>query len=70
VTVTSCRTLMDADMILSDLEGMGISAFIPDKYLMQAVGFNLGAYGYVRVQVAPRDYRDAMEFLWERQQEA
>jgi hypothetical protein len=69
VTVSTCRTLMDADMLLAELEGIGISAFIPDKYLMQEVGFNLGTYGFVRVQVAPNDYRETMEYLWERDQQ-
>jgi len=55
-------------MIVADLEGIGISAFVPDQYLMQNVTFNLFGGGFVRVQVSPNDYREAKEFLWEREQ--
>lgn len=30
---------------------------------MQAVGWNFNTYGYVRVQVAPKDYESAKELL-------
>ncbi|MDB6053761.1 MAG: hypothetical protein JWN25_1284 [Verrucomicrobiales bacterium] len=69
VTLIKCKTLVDADMIVADLEGIGISAFVPDQYLMQNVSFNLLGGGFVRVQVSPNDYREAKEFLWEREHE-
>jgi ribosomal protein L40E len=63
VTLIGCRTLPEADMIVSELRGAGISAFIPDEFLSQAVLWNLNTYGYVRVQVSPKDYASAKEFL-------
>jgi hypothetical protein len=38
-------------------------AVIPDQFLMQNVGFNLNTYGYVRIQVSPKDYEAAKEVL-------
>jgi len=63
VVLTRCRTLLEAEMIVSRLDSTGIYAFIPDQFLMQAVTWNLNTYGYVRVQVSPRDYDTAKEFL-------
>jgi hypothetical protein len=63
VTLLTCRTLLEADMITGRLESAGISAFIPDQFLMQTISWNLNTYGYVRVQVSPKDYREAKEFL-------
>ena len=63
VTLLNCRTLMEADMIVSQLESAGIEAFIPDQSLMSTIGFNLNTYGYVRVQVSPQEYQAAKEFL-------
>jgi hypothetical protein len=63
VTLLRCRTLVDADLIVAQLESAGIDAFIPDEFLMQAISFNLNTYGYVRIQVAPKDYEEAKEFL-------
>jgi hypothetical protein len=62
VTLVTCRTLAEADVVVSDLEGAGISAFIPDESLMQVFPCNL-MFGFVRVQVAPKDYLSAREFL-------
>jgi hypothetical protein len=62
VTLVTCQTLAEADLIVSDLEGAGIQAFVPDQFAMQ--NFSLpGILGYVRVQVAPTDYAAAKEFL-------
>ena len=61
--LTRCRTLMEAEMLVSRLDSTGIYAFIPDQFLMQAVTWNLNTYGYVRVQVSPKDYAAAKEFL-------
>jgi len=63
VTLVRCRTLWEADLIVSQLEAVGIISFIPDQFLMQAVCWNLNAYGYVRVQVSPSDYDAAREIL-------
>lgn len=63
VVLTSCRTLLEAEVIVSQLDSTGIYAFIPDQFLMQAVTWNLNTYGYVRVQVSPKDYVAAKEFL-------
>jgi hypothetical protein len=63
VTLIRCRTLMEAEMIVSRLDAAGIYAFIPDQSLMQMIGWNLNTYGYVRIQVSPKDYADAKEFL-------
>ena len=65
VTVASCRTLAEADMVASRLRAAGIEAFLPDESLMQTVGWNVNTYGYVRVQIAPRDYDAARELLGE-----
>jgi len=63
VNLARCRTLGEADLLVAQLEAGGIPAFIPDQFLMQNVGFNLNTYGYVRVQVSPKDYEVAKELL-------
>ena len=63
VTLVSCATLPAADLIISRLEAAGIEAFIPDQSLMQVYGGVLNAFGYVRVQIAPKDYDAARELL-------
>ena len=63
VTLVKCRTLVAADMIVSRLRAEGILAFLPDEGLMQAIGWNFNTYGYVRVQVSPKDYDAARELL-------
>jgi hypothetical protein len=63
VTLVTCRTLLAADMVVSRLRAAGIPTFIPDEFLMQTVGFNFNTFGYVRVQVAPRDYDAARDLL-------
>jgi hypothetical protein len=45
------------------LRAAGIEAFIPDEFLMQAAAFNPNMIGYVRVQVAPKDYEAARDLL-------
>ena len=62
-TLVVCRTLAEADTIVSVLAGAGISAVIPDEYLMQAACWNLNTYGFVRVQIAPKDYENAAGLL-------
>ena len=63
VNLMRCRTLGEADLLVAQLETAGIPAFIPDQFLMQNVGFNLNTYGYVRIQVSPKDYEAAKELL-------
>jgi hypothetical protein len=63
VTLVSCATLPAADVIISRLQVAGIEAFIPDESLMQIMGGNLNAFGYVRVQIAPKDYESARDLL-------
>jgi len=63
VTLVRCRTLLEADMIVAQLESADISAFIPDQFLMQSISWNVNTYGFVRVQVSPNDYETAKEFL-------
>jgi hypothetical protein len=63
VTLVSCRTLLAADMVVSRLRAAEIEAFLPDESLMQAISWNLNTFGYVRVQVAPKDYDAAKELL-------
>jgi len=61
VTLVSCATLPEADLIISTLQTAGIEAFIPDESVMQIL--NPNAFGYVRVQIAPKDYEAARELL-------
>src|ERR1700688_3348870 len=63
VTLVRCGTLVAADLVVSRLQAAGIQAFIPDEYLMQTIGFNLNTFGYVRVQVASKDYDAARDLL-------
>jgi hypothetical protein len=63
VTLARCGTLVEADLIVSRLRASGIDAFLPDETLMQTIAWNLNIYGYVRVQVAPKDYEAARELL-------
>jgi hypothetical protein len=63
VTFLRCRTLLEADLIVTQLESVGISAFIPDQFLMQAIAWNVNTYGFVRVQVPPQEYEAAKAFL-------
>ena len=65
VTLLTCRNLLEADMVVGQLASVGISAFIPDESLMQAVSWNVNAFGYVRVQISPDDYEPATAFLRE-----
>ena len=63
VTLVTCGTLLAADMVVSRLRAAGISAFLPDECLMQAVGWNFNTFGYVRVQISPGDYDAARDLL-------
>ena len=63
VTLVTCGTLLAADIVAGRLRAAGIEAFIPDEFLMQAEALNPNTFGYVRVQVAPKDYEAARELL-------
>jgi hypothetical protein len=63
VTLVKCGTLMEADMVATRLRAAGIQAFLPDECLMQFVSWNFGTFGYVRVQVSPKDYDAARNLL-------
>ena len=63
VTLVRCGTLISADLIASRLSAAGIETFIPDQSVVQTIGFNLNAVGYVRVQVSPADYDRAREII-------
>jgi hypothetical protein len=62
VTLLRCRTLLEADLIVSQLEAAGILAFVPDQFLMQLTAFE-NTFGFVRVQVSPQSYDAAKELL-------
>ena len=68
VTLLTCRTVLEADLVVEKLGSAGIRAFIPDEFLMQAVAWNVNTFGYVRVQVSPDDYEPAKTFLLASQQ--
>jgi hypothetical protein len=55
VTLLICRTLAEADFIVSDLKGAAIEALVPDQFMIEA-----GSY---RVQVAPKDHEAARQLL-------
>ena len=63
VTLVSCATLPAADVIFGRLQVAGIEASIPDESLMNVMGGGLGAFGFVRVQISPKDYDAARELL-------
>ena len=63
VILVSCATLPAADVILGRLEVAGIEASIPDESTLYMMGGGQGAFGFVRVQVASKDYDEARELL-------
>src|SRR5688500_5976645 len=63
VTLVSCGTMVEADFLRSRLESEGVAVFIPDENLMTTAAWGLNAYGYIRVQVARKDYEMARAFL-------
>ena len=62
-TLLTCGTLVEADLVASRLQAAGIPTFIPDQCLMQEIGWNFNTYGYVRVQVPPKNYEAARNLL-------
>jgi L-2-hydroxyglutarate oxidase LhgO len=65
VTVRSCYSLPDAQVIQSHLEGSGIKAFLPDEYTVQNYWLWTNAIGGIRVQVLEEDAERAAEILKE-----
>lgn len=63
VVLVRCRTLLAADLLVGRLEAAGIPTFIPDQNLMQMIAWNVNTYGYVRVQVSPKDYDAARALI-------
>lgn len=63
VLLMRCRTLLEADMVVSQLRAAGIDAMIPDEFLVQAVSWNLNTFGFVRVQVMEDDYEFARQIV-------
>jgi hypothetical protein len=63
VTIVNCETLFEADVVVSELEATGITAVIPDEFVAEAFAYGLNALGYVRVQVAPKDYEAAKDVI-------
>jgi hypothetical protein len=62
VTMLTCPSIVEADVVVAQLASIGIFAFIPDEFMAQAM-WNVNAFGYVRVQVSPKDYERAKGFL-------
>jgi Putative prokaryotic signal transducing protein len=65
VTVCTCYTLPEAQVIQSQLEGSGIEAFLPDELTVQNYWLWSNAIGGVRVQVQEEDAKRATEVLEE-----
>jgi hypothetical protein len=63
VTLVRCPSLPAADLIMGRLEAAGIEALMPDESVMQAMCGDLNGFGYVRIQIAPKDYEAAKELL-------
>ena len=61
-TLLKCRSLAEADFIVSDLKGAGIESIVPDQFMIEAGAF--------RVQVSPKDYEAARTLLNEDAAEA
>src|SRR6201994_1777608 len=63
VTLVTCASLPAADIIFGRLQVAGIEASIPDEFTMQVMSGDQNAFGYVRIQVAPKDYEAAKQLL-------
>jgi hypothetical protein len=63
VTLARCSTLVEAEMLVTRLDGAGFSTFIPDEFVIQQIPLYTCTYGFVRVQVPPSEYDPAKEFL-------
>ena len=63
VTIRTCSTLPEAQVIQSHLDGSGIEAFLPDELTVQNNWLWTNAIGGVRVQVLEEDVARAEEVL-------
>lgn len=65
VTIRTCYSLPEAQVVQSHLEGSGIEAFLPDEMTVQNNWLWANAIGGVRVQVMEEDAERAVEVLSE-----
>jgi Putative prokaryotic signal transducing protein len=65
VTIQTCSTLPEAQVVQSHLRGSGINAFLPDEMTVQNNWMWTNAIGGVRVQVPEEDAERAMDILRE-----
>jgi hypothetical protein len=63
VTIRTCASLPDAQVVQSHLRGSGIEAFLPDELTVQFNWLWANAIGGVRVQVPEEDAERAVEIL-------
>jgi hypothetical protein len=63
VTLLTCPTLPEADVVVSHLEAAGIPASVPDEYKMLAAPWDLIKVKNFRVQIAPENFEAAREVL-------
>jgi predicted RNA-binding Zn-ribbon protein involved in translation (DUF1610 family) len=63
ITVQTCSTLPEAQVVQSHLRGSGIQAFIPDEFTVQNDWMWTNAIGGIRVQVPEQDVDRAKEIL-------
>jgi hypothetical protein len=63
VTIGTCYSLPEAQVIQSQLEGSGIETFLPDELTVQNNWLWANAIGGVRVQVPDEDVTRAVEVL-------
>ena len=68
VTIRTCFSLPEAQVIQSFLEGSGIKSFLPDEYTVQNNWMWTNAIGGVRIQVLEEDAERAMQMLRESDQ--
>lgn len=63
VTLLTCPTLPEADLVVSHLEAAGIPASTPDEYKMLAAPWDLIGVERFRVQIPPEHFEAAKEIL-------
>jgi hypothetical protein len=63
VTIRTCYSLPEAQVIQSLLRGSGINAFLPDEFTVQNYWLWTNAIGGIRVQVLDEDTGRAVEVL-------
>lgn len=63
ITLLTCPTLPEADVVVSHLEAAGIPASTPDEYKMLAAPWDLIKVKNFRVQIPPEHYEAAKEVL-------